>query len=275
MFKTTKTIYNVMLDTAKMLGKQHVILPNTTLNEKFDVQGLESITPGNPMLQYYCLGLDYESMIEDETINIDNIRHKPTDGALFKHIPFVHRIITSDLNITERDRYRLRVEKTFDGVTYAFYFLKLIDDIDVNSKLLYVSNVDNESYLSLFSTEVTHILNPELEARDRVEDSTIDYIAYSQHGTIVITDFELNNIEKASRLLYEIPASESVTLGELGLVTGSEALNALGNKEAANTQMGYFLKINHLLEDITLGKSFTKLIELGGMSPLVLRTYSD
>ncbi len=175
MFNTTKTIYNVMLDTSNLLGKTHTVLPNTTLNEKFSVL-LTNTENVNPTLRYYCLGLDYESMIQDQTINIDNIRHKPTDGSLFKHIPFIARKSSNDLTGSERQEYRLRVLKNISGEEYVFYFLKLIDDVEANSKLLYITSENNDAKLSLFSTEVDHILTPVMEERDRVNDSLIDYI---------------------------------------------------------------------------------------------------
>ncbi len=271
MFNTTKTIYNVMLETANMLGKPHVVLPNTTLNEKFQVV-LPNTDINNPRMNYYCLGLDYEQLVDDDTLNIDNIRHKPTDGALFRHIPFVARKVINDLTASEKDRYRLRVKRFIAGEEYAFYFLKIIDEININTKLLYITNDSDDTFLSLFSTEVDHILMPTMEERDKVDDSIIDYIAYSQHSTITISDTELNEMHDACSLLYDIT---DITLGEIGLVTANEIIAPDGYKEVANAQMGYFLKINHMLEDINLNNKFTKIIELGGMSPLVFRTYKE
>jgi len=270
MFNTTKTIYSVMLDTASLLGKQHTVLTNTTLNEKFQVNTV-STENKNPQLKYYCLGLEYEALVQGTTMNIDTIRHRPTDGALFRHIPFIARPLDQDLTNVEKDRYRLRVTRFINGIEYVFYFLKLIDDVAANSKLLYVTSDSGETFLSLFSTEVDHILTPVMEERDRVNDTLIDYIAYSQHATITITDVELNEIYNACNLYYGGPMN--VVLGELGLVSANEVDMPDGYKEVANAQMGYFLRVEHILTDINLENKFKKTIELGGMSPMVFRTY--
>ncbi len=259
-----------MLDTANSLGKAHVILPNTTLNEKFSVFTSAS-TLINPVLQYYTIGLNYEQFIQGTSINIDNVRHKPTDGALFKHAPFIARPLDSDLTDAERLDYRLRVETFIEGVGYAFYYIKKIDNISTTGKLLYVTNDLNETFLSLFSTEVDHILTPIVEERDKVDDSLIDYIAYSHHATISMTDNDLDELYRAVRLLYG--EDTDVILGELGLVSGHETTDDVGRIEIANAQIGYFLKIDHILSDINLNNKFIKTIELGGMSPMVFRTY--
>ena len=272
MFNTTKTIYSVMLDVANLLDKNHVVLPNTTLNEKFHLY-INNTEQKNPKLRYYCLGLEYESLIQNTNMNIDTIRHKPTDGALFRHVPFIARRKNNDLSNTEKARYRLRIERTIDNEDYVFYFLKLIDDIDVNSKLLYVTNDSDETFLSLFSTEVDHILTPTIEERDKVNDSLIDYIAYSQHATITITDAELDELYAACKLYYGDDVE--VVLGELALVSGNETLAPDGYSEIANAQINYFLKVDHILTDINLNNKFKKTIELGGMSPMVFRTYND
>jgi len=276
MFNTTKTIYSVMLDVANILGKPHVVLPSTTLNEKFKVMTPNTETQ-NPKLRYYALGLEYESLVQNTSINIDMIRHKPTDGSLFRHIPFIARPVDSDLTATERDRYRLRTTRFVDGKEHAFYFIKLIDEVSTNSKLLMVSNVNNESFLNTFSTEVSDILEPEIEERDSVDSSQIDYIAYSQHISITITEDELKELYNATKLLYgtNVFDGDSLTLGEIGIISGNEAVDENGFKEIANAQINYFLKIDHVLTDINLLSKFTKTIEMGGMSPMVFRTYNE
>ena len=85
-----------------LLGKPYRLLPNTTLNEKFGILTKETPPPGSyPYMQYFCIGVGGDNIIDgDDVFNFSE--HTPLDGALFEHIPFVMRKVSSDLTVEER-----------------------------------------------------------------------------------------------------------------------------------------------------------------------------
>ena len=272
MFNTTKTIYSMILDNANILNYKYQVLPNTTLNEKFNITTNIEDDIENPSIRYFGIGLDYEDMIEDSNVNIDNIRHEPHHSSLFKHAPMIARKASIGFTSDEYNKYRLLVRKNINGEDYLFFMLKKIDNIFDSNKILLVESEDNESTISVFSTDRTDILNPVPKERDDVLDSKIDYLAYSNHIFLNLDENELSELRDASKLYYG--TDDEITLGEVSLVSGIELFYE-GREEAFNTQTMYFIKINHLLDDNNIQEPFRKSVDIGGMSPMVFRTYKN
>jgi len=270
MFNTTKTIYSMMLDNANMLNYKYRLLPNTTLNEKFGLTANITESLPNPTINYFAIGLDYEDMIDDDNINIDNIRHEPHHGSLFKHAPMIVRRANEGFTDEEIRKYRMLIRRTIDGVDYKFFMFKVIDNIFDSNKILLVESEDDEAKLSIFSTDRVDILNPKPKERDDVLDSKIDYLAYSNHIILNLDENELKELRDASKLFYK--TDDEITLGEVSLIAGNDVIID-GNTEAYNSQIMYFIKVNHLIDDNNIQEPFRKTMDVGGMSPMVFRTY--
>jgi hypothetical protein len=244
------------------------------LNEKFDVQTAIPDDVANPITQYFCVGLNYEGLINDDNINMDNVRHDPSHGSLFIHAPLIARKVTDGFTEEEYGKYRLRMSATVDGVQYYFMMLKKIDTVFTSGSILKVTTEDGESDVEIFSTLEADILNPIPKSRDDVLDSKIEYLKYSNTLQTVLTAEEQDELKKATNLLYGNEEDDDVDLKELALVSGVD-LDYDGRKEAFNTQIAYFEKIDYLLDDNDLNEPFRHTMEIGGMSPMVFRTYND
>lgn len=106
----------------------------TTLNERYDVMGDQSIGKQNGRnfeMKYFGIGIGGSSadgLTALQTTRLKVNQHQPTDMNLFAPIPFLARPLGNDLSNTERLKYRMRVVETFpDGEKYAVYYLKLIN----------------------------------------------------------------------------------------------------------------------------------------------------
>ena len=115
--------------------KQPINLPQyVTLNERYDILGDASIGVKNARdfeLKYFGIGIrgsDANGTTSIGTTRLKVNQHQPIDMNLFVQIPFIARPLTADLDNVTRLKYRMRVIETWaDGITYAVYYLKLID----------------------------------------------------------------------------------------------------------------------------------------------------
>lgn len=133
---TKRTIYGSALQTAQMIGATHRLLPNSTLNTKFDILKDETLSK-NPNIAYYAIGNGgHENYPGEDGQALTRARvHSARHAALFKHLPFVMRETTNDLDELTRAKYALRTIEEFDGVNYYCYWLKRIDlsEVPVNT----------------------------------------------------------------------------------------------------------------------------------------------
>lgn len=136
----TRTAYGSYLQTNMLLGLKHKILPNTTLNEKFNIQsGILPPDSATPVLRYYSVGNGGHTMGTGPggVQYPKGIQHKATDAAGFNVLPFVLREPSNDLTLEERKKYGLRREETHQGKTWVAYYLKRLDLTSVVSQMEY------------------------------------------------------------------------------------------------------------------------------------------
>jgi hypothetical protein len=261
----------MMLDNAREYGLKHVVLPNTTLNEKFDRQVVLPDDVPNPITQYFCIGLNYDDILEDDTIDLDNVRHDVSHGALFRHAPLIARKATDQFTVDELAKYRMRVTKRIGGEDYVFFMLKKIDSVFESGKILHIPVEDGEGSVELFSTIGSEILNPTPNTRDEILNSDLSYLKYSNTLQVSLNEEEKVELENACHIYYE--NDETIDLRELALVSGID-YTYNGVLDAYNTQVMYFEKVDYLLDDNNLNVPFRHTMEIGGMSPMVYKTYT-
>jgi hypothetical protein len=139
----TQTVTNTPY--GNLIGKccstnQKINLPQyTTLNEVYNIMGEESIGVKNGRdfeLKFFGIGIRGSACDGKDARGVTKLKvnqHQPIDGNLFTAVPFILRPIDNDLDNVNRAKYRLRtVETLSDGVTYAVYWLKLIDFANYN-----------------------------------------------------------------------------------------------------------------------------------------------
>lgn len=125
----TRTIYGSYLQSCHLMGVPFSMKPNTTLNEKFDIQA--HVAPDvtePPKLRYFAIGNGGHKMTtgQDGMSKPEPLQHEATDAACFKHLPFILREPENDLTVSERANYGLRREEVHNSVRYIAYYLRRI-----------------------------------------------------------------------------------------------------------------------------------------------------
>lgn len=260
-----KTVWALDLNTHQMLGKQYRILPNTSLNQKFDILPDEEVDEGvYPLIKYFAIGTGGADIINNSMLN--HSLHKPIDAALFEHLPFVMRRVTNDLLPEDRIKYRFRVIETINGIDYACYYLKVINEVELKEGLYEVHTSKDISSLGYFDTNRTDLLNP-------VPRVATNYIAPENNtyvARVIKILFELTPLEKEYiREAIEIKYAGNRTLSEIGVCSGTDVVG-INHIEAKSVQINYFVKVDiDMTEEFVLDGTFVRNIEIGGSEPLI------
>ncbi len=270
MFRTTRTIYNIALETAKMLGISYTPPIGTTLNEKFGVLNKQSTV--NPDLRYYTLGMSYDSLIDPNgSVSLDSIKHYAYDASV--HIPLPFLLVLKDVGLTpmEESTYRIKTEVEINGIKYIACYLKIIDNINTNSYIYDIKHNSENGYTIEEFIPVNHnVLSPTLSAGSTLYPDDIDYLGISQKLTINLSVEEIVNIKAAADIMYPFKDEvERHTIGEIAFCTGIET----GDNEISDTQIAFFLKSKKLLDNITLSSTdaVSETLEIGGMQSGITR----
>lgn len=125
----TSHIMGIRLQDFKLLNLGYSLVPNSTLNELFNIQAGVNVPTGQyPSLGYLAIGNGGHTMqVAADGLSYPQLyTHQPGDCALINHIPFVIVPANNDLSPTQMQNYGMRVPMTVNGVNYvAYYLLKL------------------------------------------------------------------------------------------------------------------------------------------------------
>ena len=268
-YNATRTIYNIKLQTCMMANIPYQPLPNTTLNEKFNileytqqncVNNLKSDRPLYPTIKGIVIGNGGLNLVDSDIFDLKLGKHSPIDGALFNHIPFVLREENNDLPDTDKLNYRLRKELYINGKKYIAYYLRIIknNELFYKPEILYVDNSKTIPSIKILGTDRTDILNP-----SPVKDNRISTYA----NTVEVYNILRYNFQISSRdtleleNVFNILNIKNKLITELGFVTGIDV--PLDNyKELVYSQIGFFIDLSLDLEYLKNQNSIT--IEIGG-----------
>lgn len=130
----TNTAYGNLIAKCCVTNQKLNLPQYTTLNERYGIMAEESIGVKNGRdfeLKYFGIGIrgsDCDGTTSIGTTRLKVNQHQPIDMNLFVPIPFIARPIDSDLSNINRLKYRGRVIEVWaDGITYAVYYLKLVN----------------------------------------------------------------------------------------------------------------------------------------------------
>lgn len=128
------------------VATKFLVLPDTTLNKKYNVLTEASITTF-PRIRYFGIGIKGYANISSENNIAQPYQPSPSDMDLYEPIPF--RCVPTPLSQTEAAKYRMVTKVTLNGRTYYQYWLKLLEFETDQPKLTTVTG----------NREVSHILN--------------------------------------------------------------------------------------------------------------------
>ena len=276
LFNSTRTIYNLKLNTAKLINGKYRPELNTTLNEKFDVYPNydynSDVNLEYPKLNLFVLGFSDTNIIDNNLINLKRANHSPKDGALFNHIPFLIREAGTILTDEENKKYRLKSRQKINDIYYDCYYGYIIDNITYDDRIFKIKLHNGLSKISPIDTnEDPNILNPKVYVNDDITNKTNAFLLNTCNVKISLTKEEVTEILNNAKLLGF--NKDTLVLNEIGLCTSIET-EIDNRKENIWTQINYFVDVTLDLQlkdngNVTI-KDLEYNIDIGGMEPLML-----
>lgn len=274
----TRTAYGVALDTAKKLGLPFTMEPNTTLNEKFDVQAGVAPAPAiMPTMRYMGIGnLGHMTVkAQDGSDESVPIIHYAEDAACYNHIPFVLREMNNDLDAIQRRKYALRVVEEHNGRNYVAYYLRRIDMDNVTVQLQR-SEINEDGTVTTVpfepTTDVLNPVRPEISNTGTILGSRRSTTA-SAVMTINLTAEDVSEINNAHQI--RTGSVRSPVISEIALCSGvdrevsgpSAGSGSFTYQEVIAAQVNVFISTYHALGYSTDGARFT--LDVGGVEPML------
>jgi hypothetical protein len=238
-----RTVYGTALQTAQLLGIPYSILPNTTLNERFNVQASAILPDGQyPRLQYYSIGTGGMKVVSgiNNRIKTEQVQHRSTDAACYDPFPFILREVNNDLMPSERLKYALRVQEVINGVTYIAYYLKRIDMAQVGINLESRNITNGFATTAVFSpTSANLVPTPPSIQNSGANVILSDYVSCSALVDFVLTPQECEELIDAAVIKYG--NEDYATISEIALCSGFDKVVQLADnsnfKEAIGVQV--------------------------------------
>jgi len=265
-FNGIKTIYSIKLANAKTVGIPYKLLPNTTLNEKFNILVTNSnqALPEYPILNLLTIGVNENSGDTSSLTRLNLIRskHRPTDAALFKHIPFYLRPIDEVGAYPPSKNVRLKTKISIQGKDYLAGYGYIINDIDYKDDILIYNSISDE-YVSVTKLDTT--------TNDLLNLVPIDDLHMTLNDNTYITDFLKIHIYLTKTELLEIKNAMDILFGDTPLITELGLCNSIptildnGSGECYATQVAYFVDSNININDTIDEGKLEFYIDVGGM----------
>lgn len=269
----TRTVYGSALQAAKYLGIPHVIVPKTTLNEKFNIQQTMMPNPGEtPANNLYVIGNGGHRVIigAGEIPYTDPIDHDASHAALYKHLPFVVRFAENDLTLEQRKMYGLREEMVLESRKCFVYWAKWLNVKD--TKVAMEKTVDGVTVPFIPNTDNLNPTPPSIPNTGTTQ-TTNAYLAVSAPVTIEFTAFDVAELQNACKIMF---GNEQLAIvSELGIVSSIPrpvTIKTTGGAsvqftEAVCAQVGAIISAYHNTSENSEG--FIKELELGEAEPLI------
>lgn len=277
MRKITRTIYGAALQTALYRGKQHLIVKNTTLNEKFEIQESATLGPNeNPAVKYLAIGLGgHRHVTGAEGIPYTTpITHRANHAALYKHNPFVLRRLNDDLTVAERAKFALRKVEPHDGELYAAYYLRRIISDDTPPSMEHTTVIDDvETTVPFIPTAADLKPTPPAISNTGVVATSGSYLSTTSTDTIDFNEWDVAELKNVAAVLYGNEAF--AVISEMALCSGVDRVvtgqgannNSINYTEAVCVQI-----VGHITAYYSVGftnQGFNFEIDLGATEPLV------
>lgn len=259
--QTVRTIYAAHLSTCKSLGRPFTVLPNSTLNQKFnlfkDEMPMINEYPNGGYIAIGNKGASYEVTTSNFVLTTP-VPHLPRHASLYNHIPFVVRNINDDLPPEERIKYRLRVPfMTNDNEPYVAYYLRALN-LDPVIPTVELRNVTNGNITTdTFTPTISDLTPPHPNLSNvNLNDPSGDYLISTAKVELVLTEEDIINIRDACTILYGDP--RYAVINEVAYCSGIDRVLAgtFGNVtsnyiESIATQVNAFIYQSHNLTETT------------------------
>lgn len=273
-----RTVYGAALQTAQVLGLPVVIHPNTTLNEKLQINHEATLGPHEvPTMRYISIGIGGHrgNTGADGIPLVETLQHSAKDASSYRMLPYVMRPLSSDLTADEMERYALRKLETHNGIQYAVYYLRRIDltNVTIALKQKVVSNGKETISEFVPTVDVLNPVPPVTTAGANIVDGT--YIYATAQINIDFDSFDAQEILNSAKILYG--DEKYAFISEFGFVTGVDRMMASPTdsgsfpmKEVVAAQI--FCHVSALQPIYNQKNGFEAMYEVGISEPLMVLT---
>lgn len=221
-----RSIYSGHLQTARLLNRPFTLLPNSTLNQKFNLFPNEVPAVNQyPSLGYIGIGnkgASYE-MTSSGYVLTTPVPHLARDASLYNFIPFVIRTAANDLSATERLLYRMRVPVSIAGVDYIAYYLRTLDLTNV-VPTVELRNVNSGLITTTSFDPVLSDLSPvaPVIATSNLNNPNGDYLVSTAKIMFTLSQQDVTNIMDACNILFG--DVRYAVINEIALCTGIDKI---------------------------------------------------
>lgn len=276
MEQSIRSVWSAALQTATLLGLPVILKPNSTLNEKFNINANIALGEDErPAMQYVTIGNGGHKMVvgADNIPKPEPVQHTPRHAALYNHLPFVLRLPSNDLTVAERANYRLRRLETHDGTTYVAYYAKLLD-LSTTATQLELRNVTDGIVTSTIFEPTAADLSPVPPAINSggVITTSGDYIAATAKVPFVMSTTDIEEFLNVCNIIYG--DVNYAMISEIGLCSGVDRVVtgdfngiSLGYTDAIGMQICSFVNSFFAL-NFTNG-SISALMDVGSLESLL------
>ena len=273
----TATIYGAYVQSNMMFDKPYVFVPNTTLNERHEVQaGITPTAAERMAIRYITIGRGGHRNVEDETIGFWTTEelHDARDASLFKPIPFLMRTLDNMLTPAERQQYGLREVREVNGKMYEIWWALAIDTSKVSPQMLL--NIINQPSKPFVPDRNNLFPEPKPLPTNTETEVSGEYGSVSSLINFILTPANVDNIVEACRILYNNP--NAAIISEIGVVASAQRMvkgRGVGNGtidyvEAICATLMSILITYHLLTATNRGVK--EELEMGTTEPTLINT---
>lgn len=272
-FNSARTIYNVKLQTCKLLNMDYRPLVSTTLNEKLNIYpNYEFSENMMPDVNLLIFGVGGNNIVNSDVLSLKRAKHGALDGALFDMIPLLIKSYGEELSELEQSLYRLKTTESIDGVGYDIYYGMVLRTIDYDPRVYQITSTEVSLNSKIIDTATAvEILSPTPKAALLNDNSGKEYVVNTCKIGITLNSMLLQNMNDALAIKY--PDKIPTTITEIGICSSLDT--SIDDKyEALWTQVNYFIDLSldvQLLESrIDINGAVTLNIDIGGMEPLIV-----
>lgn len=275
----TRTAIGALLQTVKFFGLPNklALKPNTTLNQKFNVQS--GVAPADTQtlnFKYLVIGNQghYTVRADDGSDETDVVPHRTNHNGLYNHIPFVLREVGDDLTPLEKEKYCLRIPQTIKGKNYIAYYGYRINLGAVVPQVLEVTIINGIETTKpyVFKLEDLNPVKPVIANTGTVVGSN-QFISASAIVEVKLTKEDIAEIVNAHRI--RTGSTRSPVISEIGLVTGVDKIvpgstgsaGSIDYNEVIGAQISVHVSTNHPIAYNSNG--LTMVYDIGASEPLL------
>lgn len=263
-----------LIQTSQYLGKPVAALPNSTLNQKLNINADQDITSADmPTVKYIAIGIGGHGFeLSGSNVLWKEHQHQPDHAGLYKQIPFVLRTLDNDLTATERANFRLRRIEEHDGISYVAYYLYVLDTSNSDVILERRTVVDGTTTAVAYTPKLSD-LSPtyvDLSTGSSVTTSG-DYVASSCKVPFELTPAMVQDIINVCEIIYN--DARVALLSEMATVSGVDAtVSGLFNgvtkqyTDVLRAQITSFISCGYILDYMNDG--ITLRVDIGNVEPL-------